>query len=113
MAFVNIMETEVKILKALADETRITIVEFLNGEEKCVKDIVQITSKAQPTVSQHLRVLREAGVIKFRKGPVKEPSIFKFKKGVGEDEKFCYYYSVKDEKIFELIKVLKDIAERT
>ncbi|ODS36675.1 MAG: hypothetical protein A7316_02515 [Candidatus Altiarchaeales archaeon WOR_SM1_86-2] len=106
------MENEVKILKALADETRITIVEFLKGKEKCVYEIIPITGKSQPTVSQHLKILREAGILKFRKGPLKEPVISKFKKRVGNREKYCYYYSVRDEKIFELIKNLKEVAGR-
>ena len=107
------MENEVKILKALADETRLTIVEFLKGKEKCVYEIIPITGKSQPTVSQHLKILREAGILKFRKGPLRLPSMFKLKKGVKEEEKFCYYYSIKDEKIFEMIKILKEIAERS
>ena len=107
------MENELNILKALADETRIKIVEFLKGKEKCVYEITPITGKAQPTVSQHLRILREAGVIKFRKGPLKESGIFKFKEGSKKEEKFCYYYSIRDEKIFEMLKVLKELAKRT
>jgi len=107
------MENEVKILKALADETRLTIVEVLKGgKEKCVYEIIPVTGKSQPTVSQHLKILREAGILKFRKGPLKEPGTLKFKKGVKEEEKYCYYYSLKDEKIFELIKDLKEISER-
>ena len=106
------MEKKVKILKALADETRFAIVEFLDNEEKCVYEIIPVTGKAQPTVSQHLKILREAGILKFRKGPLKEPGIFKFKKGVKKEEKYCYYYSIKDEKIFEMLKVLKEVAER-
>jgi len=107
-----VMENKIRILKALADETRLKIVEFLSDTEKCVHEIVPITGKSQPTVSQHLRILREAGLINFRKGPLKEPGIFKFKKGVKEDEKFCYYYSVSDKKIFEMLDTLKEISER-
>jgi len=100
------MENQVKILKALADETRLLIVEFLKGTEKCVYEITPVTGKSQPTVSQHLKTLREAGIIKFRKGPVRAPGIFEFKEGVKEDEKYCYYYSINDEKIFEMLTEL-------
>jgi len=107
------MKNEVKLLKALADETRLTIVEFLKGgKEKCVYEIIPVTGKSQPTVSQHLKILREAGVLKFRKGPLEEPVASKFKKRVKKEERYCYYYSVRDEKIFELIKTLKEVAGR-
>ena len=56
------------VFKALADATRQRILELLrkNGE----MTVNQITGKfdlAQPTISQHLRILKEAGALKTRK----------------------------------------------
>jgi len=56
------------VFKALADETRQRILELLrkNGEMS-VNDIAGRFDLAQPTISQHLRVLKEAGALKSRK----------------------------------------------
>jgi|SRR5919108_6576144 ArsR family transcriptional regulator len=50
--------------KALADPTRIAIVNRLAGAgEVCVCDLVASQGLSQPTVSHHLRILREAGIV--------------------------------------------------
>jgi ArsR family transcriptional regulator len=52
------------MLKALGNPIRFQIVEFLAGRKGCItSDIVDATPLAQSTVSQHLKVLREAGLI--------------------------------------------------
>ena len=50
-------------LRALADPLRATIVELLAAEQLCVCHIVEMTGARQTNVSNHLRVLREAGVV--------------------------------------------------
>ncbi len=53
-----------KMLKALGNPIRFQIVEFLARHQTCItNDIVQSTPLAQSTVSQHLKVLSEAGLI--------------------------------------------------
>ena len=50
--------------KALADPSRVAIVNRLAGaEEVCVCDFIGSLGLAQPTVSHHLKVLREAGLV--------------------------------------------------
>lgn len=61
------MDPRIKLLKALADETRIKIVQCLLDGERCACAIVPAVGKAQPTVSQHLRILEEAGVLESRR----------------------------------------------
>ena len=51
------------VLKALADETRLRILESLLTEEKCVSDLVRELDFPQPHVSHHLRILRDSGVV--------------------------------------------------
>jgi len=52
------------MLKALGNPVRFRIVEFLASNPTCItNDIVKNTPLAQSTVSQHLKVLREAGLI--------------------------------------------------
>lgn len=52
------------IFKALADPTRVAIVSRLaSGEQCCVCDFTETFELSQPTVSHHLRVLRDAGLV--------------------------------------------------
>ena len=51
---------------ALGDDTRREIIEALAGREHSVSDIVGRFAISQPAVSQHLRVLREAGLVRVR-----------------------------------------------
>lgn len=53
----------VKILKLLADKTRLTILDILGDGERCVCDLVESLQTTQPNISQHLRKLREAGLV--------------------------------------------------
>ena len=51
------------IFKALGNESRVTIVRQLLDGEKCVCDLVEVIGLGWSTVSRHLSVLREAGII--------------------------------------------------
>ena len=52
------------VFKALADPTRVSIVNRLaSGEECCVCDLTEAFALSQPTVSHHLRILRDAGLV--------------------------------------------------
>src|SRR5262245_50328320 len=52
------------VFKALADPTRVAIVSRLaSGEQCCVCDLTAVFELSQPTVSHHLRILREAGLV--------------------------------------------------
>jgi ArsR family transcriptional regulator len=54
--------------KALADPTRIAIVNRLAGVgEVCVCDLVDAFALGQPTISHHLKVLRDAGLVAAEK----------------------------------------------
>jgi len=53
-----------KMLKALGNPVRFQIIEFLARSQTCItNDIVRSLPLAQSTISQHLKVLREAGLI--------------------------------------------------
>ncbi|OLB76297.1 MAG: transcriptional regulator [Actinobacteria bacterium 13_2_20CM_2_71_6] len=53
-----------ELLRALAAPLRIAIVTELGGGAKCVHELVDVLAVPQPLVSQHLRVLRKAGVVR-------------------------------------------------
>jgi ArsR family transcriptional regulator len=57
----------VAIFKSLSDETRLRIIRLLHQGELCVCDLVTALDMVQPKVSFHLRILREAGLIRDRK----------------------------------------------
>ncbi len=51
------------LLRALAAPVRIAIVLQLRGSQRCVHELVDALGVAQPLISQHLRVLKAAGVV--------------------------------------------------
>lgn len=57
----------VLIFKALADETRLKIVEMLSCGEMCACDILESFQITQPTLSYHLKILTDCGIVKSRK----------------------------------------------
>jgi DNA-binding transcriptional ArsR family regulator len=58
------LEPDVRLLAALADPVRLDILHELAGNaEVCACDFTDCCDVSQPTVSHHLRVLREAGVV--------------------------------------------------
>jgi DNA-binding transcriptional ArsR family regulator len=59
--------SEIEIFKALGDATRLKILECVRDGEKCICDIIPETGKSQPTVSQHLKILKIAGLVNERK----------------------------------------------
>ena len=56
-----------KIFIALSDPVRLDIIDFLRGGEKCVCEIVPYVNLIQPVVSRHLKILKDCGLLKFRK----------------------------------------------
>ncbi len=64
---------KVEILKALAHPTRLYIIETLSGKdgERCVCEIVDELPYAQSTISKHLTILRQAGLVRSRKEGLK------------------------------------------
>ena len=58
------------MLKVLADETRLRIFALLTSGELCVCEIVDVLGMPQSLVSNHLRVLRRAGLVRARRDEV-------------------------------------------
>lgn len=78
-----------RLLKTLADETRLRILKLILEERKCARDLAEALALAEPTISRHLRRLRDAELV-----------------DTSEDGNFIYY-TAKLERIAELhMKVL-------
>lgn len=59
------IEEGARLFKALADETRLAILKQLREQgEVCACEFVACCELAQPTVSHHLKVLKEAGLVR-------------------------------------------------
>ena len=57
------------LLKLLADKTRLTMLKLIEQEACCVCEFVEIFQVSQPSVSQHLRKLKDLGLVEEeRKG---------------------------------------------
>lgn len=61
------MKTYLSVTKALADESRTRILKLLETGELCVCQIQAVLGLGQSTVSKHLSVLKQAGLVEIRK----------------------------------------------
>ncbi|MDD4878333.1 MAG: metalloregulator ArsR/SmtB family transcription factor [Candidatus Nanoarchaeia archaeon] len=83
------MKQSLAIFKALSDNTRLEIVEFLLDGEKCVCRIFPHVKRTQSTVSIHLGKLENAGILKSRR----------------EGKKV--FYSIADMRVCDVLKALE------
>lgn len=60
-------EINAKIFKALSDPNRLKILDILSCGEKCACEILEGFNFTQPTLSHHMKVLIECGLVKSRK----------------------------------------------
>jgi len=60
-------EANAKIMKALSDPSRLKIMDILSCGELCACDILEHFDFTQPTLSHHMKVLMECGLILCRK----------------------------------------------
>ncbi|MCD6117389.1 winged helix-turn-helix transcriptional regulator [bacterium] len=52
-----------RLLKALANPTRLQLLELIRDTSPCVRSMEEELGMAQPTVSQHLSILRNLGIV--------------------------------------------------
>ncbi len=76
--------SEIEIFKALADPTRLKILECIKDEEKCICKVI-------PNVSLHLKALKQAGLVNERRDGTK------------------IMLSIADKNIFNLVDLAKKI----
>jgi ArsR family transcriptional regulator len=55
------------LFAALADRTRLRLLNLMNGKEVCVCYFVEILGQSQPKISRHLAYLRRAGIVAARR----------------------------------------------
>ncbi len=81
-----------KVLKAIADETRMNILTLLLQHNYCVRALANELNLTEATISQHLRVLREAGLL------------------VGKKRGYYMHYTVERSVLHELAKDIETLA---
>ncbi|NLI16231.1 MAG: winged helix-turn-helix transcriptional regulator [candidate division Zixibacteria bacterium] len=84
-------ELKAEVLKALAHPTRLLIVESLAKGERCVCDLNEMFEADHSTISKHLAVLKQAGLVNDRKEGLK------------------VYYSLECPCIMNFIKCIADV----
>lgn len=82
------LEFKSRIFKVIGDSNRLKILEILRSGENCQCDIIPMIAQSQPTVSRHLKLLEEAGLIVSRKVGTK------------------MFYKVVDMQVFNIIDAL-------
>ena len=61
------MRDFIKVMKALSDPNRVRIVKMLQHKLMCVCEVQEALQISQSSVSKHLRILEEAGLVDFKK----------------------------------------------
>jgi ArsR family transcriptional regulator, arsenate/arsenite/antimonite-responsive transcriptional repressor len=91
------LERSANLLKLLGDKTRLTMVALLKQRECCVCEFLEVFDMSQPSISQHLRKLKDAGLVKeARRG------------------QWIYYSLNPQSDLFGLIEdILKHVPEQT
>lgn len=87
----NAYQAPAELLKAIAHPTRLHILELLAHDEACVCHLAAVLRRRQPYISQHLMVLREAGLALDRKDGV------------------IVYYRLADPSVMELIAAARAV----
>jgi ArsR family transcriptional regulator len=61
------MKDFIKVMKALSDPNRVKIIKMLQHKVMCVCEMQAALQIAQPSVSKHVKILEEAGLVAFNK----------------------------------------------
>ena len=83
----------VAIFKALGDENRIRILKLLHGGEKCACELLEELNIRQSTLSHHMKILCDAGLV------------------IGRKEGKCMHYSICCEGVCGLRTMLRELLE--
>lgn len=89
----NVYNNYALIFKALSDETRLKIIDMLSCGEMCACDILELVNIGQSTLSYHMKILVDSGLV------------------IGVKDGSWMRYSIEKEKSKELILFLSEVFE--
>lgn len=78
----RVLEMKAEVLKALAQPTRLKILEFLRNGERCICEIVPAINGEQSNISRHISLMQKSHLVTTRKDGVKvmvkvsDPKVF-------------------------------------
>ena len=78
----RVLELKAEVLKALAQPTRLQILEYLRGGERCICEIIPAIGGEQSNISRHISLMQKSHLVTTRKDGVKvmvkvsDPKIF-------------------------------------
>ncbi len=81
----TIMKQFIRVMKALSDPNRVRFIKILGIKPLCVCELQDLVGLAQSTVSKHLKVLEEAGLVDYHK----EGSWFIYRLSEGEESDYA------------------------
>ncbi len=61
------MKLFIKVMKALSEPNRVRILKMLQHQSMCVCELQAALQIAQPSVTKHLKILEDAGLVSFKK----------------------------------------------
>ncbi|MBO8167908.1 MAG: winged helix-turn-helix transcriptional regulator [Thermoanaerobacteraceae bacterium] len=88
------MERYQKVFKALGERTRLKIIKLLATQSFCVCELAAALDMRQPRISQHLKILKEAGLVSERK------------------EAYWNYYSLEKEYLNEVMQEFQSFLQQ-
>lgn len=102
-------------MAALADDTRMGIVEALSARDHTVTELVELFPISQPAISRHLRLLREAGVVSVE--PNGKQRIYRLNPSSlnelsGWAERLCRTWEARFDALGEHLDRMKEAEER-
>lgn len=87
------MQQMVQVFKAFGDETRLKILIILTRKRICAKGLARHLDISEATVSQHLKVLKDAGII------------------VGQKEGYYVHYNIQKTVFRELVSFIRQMSD--
>jgi ArsR family transcriptional regulator len=89
----DLIQIESDFLKAIAQPTRLKILYFLKGGERCACEIIPKMKEDQSNISRHLTHMRDMGILESRK------------------EGVSVYYRIKDKRVFTLLSLVDEMVK--
>ena len=89
----DLIQIESDFLKAIAQPTRLKILYFLKGGERCACEIIPKMKEDQSNISRHLTHMKNVGILESRK------------------EGVSVYYKIKDRRIFHLLSLVDEMVK--
>ncbi len=89
----DLIQIESDFLKAIAQPTRLKILYFLKGGERCACEIIPKMKEDQSNISRHLTHMKDMGILESRK------------------EGVSVYYKIKDKRVFALLSLVDEMVK--